>query len=189
MFNDATARRGLAPRRVPGLPVGRWPKLALAGAAAAAAAAAAIAVPALLPGGAGTARAWAVDRNPDGTVTITVNAELKDPSGIQHALDAAGVPAVVAVQAFTTGTNFDCQWSTPNAAPKTAQIAVIRSIPPQRPSASHGRWYSWVVTPAAMPAGDTLYIAAVTSPNAAIVMAPEIATAGSPPTCVHVPAR
>jgi hypothetical protein len=59
--------------------------------AAAAVAAAAVAVPLVLGGG---AAAYAVAKDPDGTLIVTIN-ELKDPEGFQAALNAQGVKADV----------------------------------------------------------------------------------------------
>ena len=75
----------------------------LAGAAAAVAACAAIVLPAVLPaGGAGSlvTAAWAVQRNADGTVTVTLK-DVFDLGGLQQALAGDGVPARV----ITVGTD------------------------------------------------------------------------------------
>lgn len=69
----------------------------LAGAAAAVAACAAIVVPAVLPAGSAgsvVTAAWAVQRGPDGTVTVTLK-DVFDLGGLQHALASDGVPARV----------------------------------------------------------------------------------------------
>jgi hypothetical protein len=73
-----------------------------AGAAAAVAAAAALAILAVLPGGrpapAGPApvrlAAWTVTTEPTGIVAVTIR-DLRDPAGLQAALAAHGVPALV----------------------------------------------------------------------------------------------
>jgi hypothetical protein len=65
--------------------------------AVALAGAAVVAVALLVPGGhPATARlaAWAVARDPDGGITVTVN-QMKDPAGLQATLRADGVPARV----------------------------------------------------------------------------------------------
>jgi hypothetical protein len=74
---------------------GRLPRvrlpLALAGGAAAALA---IAVAGGLPGGGEPSKAWAVDRNPNGTVTVRIDS-LSDAAGLERKLNEAGVPALV----------------------------------------------------------------------------------------------
>lgn len=81
----------------------RRPVLLAGAAAAAVAACAAIVVPAVLPsGGAGSlvTAAWAVQRNADGTVTVTLK-DVFDLGGLQQALASDGVPARV----ITVGTD------------------------------------------------------------------------------------
>lgn len=73
------------PRRAP------RPRL-LAGAATATAAAAAVV--AVAASGGGASPAYAVDRQADGSVTVTISS-LRDADGLERKLRAAGVPAVV----------------------------------------------------------------------------------------------
>jgi hypothetical protein len=83
-------------RRAAGLGRFRGPVL-LAGAAAAVATCAAIVVPAVLPAGSAgplVTAAWAVQRNTNGTVTVTLK-DVFDLSGLQQALANDGVPARV----------------------------------------------------------------------------------------------
>jgi hypothetical protein len=82
-------KRPAATRRFPRV---RLP-LALAGAAAAAIAIA-IALAGGLPGGGQPTNAWAVDRNPNGTVTVRIDS-LSDAAGLERKLNEAGVPALV----------------------------------------------------------------------------------------------
>jgi hypothetical protein len=72
-------------------------RLVLGAAAAAAAVGAVVAVPAVLPGSAGSivTKAWAVTRSPDGTITVTIKQTLRDQTALQRALRAEGVPAYV----------------------------------------------------------------------------------------------
>jgi hypothetical protein len=72
-------------------------RLALGLAATAAVVGAVIAVPAVLPGSAGSivTKAWAVTRSPDGTITVTIKQTLSDQAALQRALRAEGVPAYV----------------------------------------------------------------------------------------------
>ena len=67
-----------------------------AGAAAAVAASAAIVTHAAGPGGPPAARlaAWTVITEPSGTVAVSIR-DLRDPAGLQRALQAHGVPAIV----------------------------------------------------------------------------------------------
>jgi hypothetical protein len=69
----------------------RAPRLLLGGAATAAVAATVLLA---VAGGDGTAPAFALDRQPDGSVTVTIN-RLSDAAGLQAQLRAAGIAAVV----------------------------------------------------------------------------------------------
>jgi hypothetical protein len=69
----------------------RAPRVLLGSAASAAVAGAALLV---AVGGGGVAPAFAVDRQPDGSVTVTIN-RLSDSAGLQSQLRAAGIAAVV----------------------------------------------------------------------------------------------
>jgi len=84
-------------------------RIPLTAAAAAGVTGAALAVAALLPAGGHqvTARlaAWTVTRQPGGVIDVTLR-ELKDPSGLQAALRAAGVPASIT---FAGQANPACQ--------------------------------------------------------------------------------
>jgi hypothetical protein len=73
--------------------VWRTPRLVLAGGLAAVLAAAAVAGVFFLS--AGTQAAYAVTKNPDGTVTVEIDS-MSDAAGLQSKLQAAGVHAVVA---------------------------------------------------------------------------------------------
>src|SRR4051812_4683219 len=48
----------------------------------------------LATGGGGAAPAYAVEKQPDGSVTVEINS-LRDAAGLQEKLRAAGIPAVV----------------------------------------------------------------------------------------------
>jgi hypothetical protein len=87
-------RRSPEPGRVTATsrPFGRAFRIALAGGAAAAIASA-IAGALSLSGGE-PSKAWAVDRNPNGTVTVRIDS-LSDAAGLQRKLNEAGVPALV----------------------------------------------------------------------------------------------
>src|SRR5579872_3774683 len=167
------ALRGRAPRRG-----GRYRRPALlAGAAAALAVCAAIVVPAVLPAGTGgsvVTAAWAVQRNADGTVTVTLK-DVFDLGGLQQALAGDGVRARVITVATdpatytgplvaanpaeqvtlrgcfypATGTSF---------APAPVQQAVVTQVatPPGRDLTD-----LYLIHPAAMPAGSVLLIQGV----------------------------
>ena len=72
-------------------PLPRKTRFAMVGGLVATATAAAIVVPSMLPDGAGSATAWAVDRNQDGTVTVTLGQEFSDPAGLQQTLRRDGI--------------------------------------------------------------------------------------------------
>jgi hypothetical protein len=89
-------------------PIWRQPQLVVAGGFAATVAVAAIA--GLFFFSAGTQAAYAVTRNADGTVTVEVDS-ITDASGLQAALEAAGVNAVV--EYLPAGTTCQQPWFTP----------------------------------------------------------------------------
>jgi hypothetical protein len=128
-------RAGIYPTHYPertGLPPHRRKRFLVAGSLAAAAAAAAIVVPAVLPGGAGFAKAWAVERRADGTVTLTINQEFSDLNGLQAALRADGVPAIVSVIPWKIthshggiGASLACDYGSLDREPASVVKAVI----------------------------------------------------------------
>jgi hypothetical protein len=89
-----------SPRPVPTQPgiaagpmrLGRGLRIGLAATAAAAIAIAIVS--GLSIGGGSDGKAWAVDRNPDGSVTVRIDS-LADAAGLQRKLNEAGVPALV----------------------------------------------------------------------------------------------
>lgn len=134
----------------------------LAGGALAAAAAAAIVLPATLPGGTASTfvtAAWAVQRNPDGTVKITFK-DYRDPAGLQRALAKAGVrarvvsPPEVVRKLRNGGTESypSCNYDVTGSflEPPEIQQAVATK--------ERGPHMSVVIHPAAMPAGSLLFI-------------------------------
>jgi hypothetical protein len=190
----------------------RWRRpVLLAGAAAAIAAGAAIAVPALLPAGSSGAfvtAAWAVQRNSDGTVSVTVS-DVFDLGGLQQALANDGVPArVITVStnpATYTGplvsanpvnrvTVSGCFYAATGSAfePAWVQQAVVTRIA-TAPGAAIKELY--VIKPSAMPSGSVLLIqgaaiggqgprAAADVSELASFPAPAVLTSDSlPPSC------
>lgn len=183
-----------------GRPPLRRGRLALAGAVAAAAAGAAVLLPALGTGhgpGSFSTAAWAVQRNPDGTVTLTVR-DISDPAGLQRALSEAGVRARVAsppMKVARTGTGQRVyypvcgypqqgRWYVP---PRTASKIVDwrRSIGPAGQLA--------VIHPVAMPPGSVLFISdsVAQSPGAhsatGVFSRPGVLKSGTLPPCVPAP--
>lgn len=150
----------------------------LACAAAGIAACAAIVVPAVLPaGGTGSVvtAAWAVQRNPDGTVTVTVS-DVFDLGGLQRALTDNGIPArvitvatnpatytgpLVAVHPTRRVTVSGCFYPATGSYFEPApvqQAAVTQVVTPQRTTISA----LYVIHPSVMPAGSVLLIQGVT---------------------------
>lgn len=138
----------------------------------AAAAVAAIAVPAWLPGSGDTvmAKAWAVERNSDGTITIAVSQQFNDPAGLQQALAADGITAFVTVNREITGVNpkdgtaysyDECDYLTVDDAPPAVQSAVVTDAnsTTARSLSNFFNW-TWTIDPAALPAGSALLIPA-----------------------------
>jgi hypothetical protein len=162
--------------------------------------AAAIVVPAMLPAGAGGAfasKAWAVDRNSDGTVTFTVAEQFSDPAGLQRALRADGVPAFVRVQPLTLirepgaeVVHAPCVYRIVDVAPEAVQRAAITSVPlPPGQRRARGWWraQSWTIRPAAMPRGTALFVSGVQGKDIVGFMTPVILGNDKLPACVPVP--
>ena len=132
-------------------------------AAAAAAACAAIVAPALVPAGSPGAfvtAAWAVQPNPDGTVTVSIK-EFRDPAALQRDLRADGIPAIVRTDGIPAienappppihgGLRF-CAISVADL-PETIGHAAVHPVKARRS-------FIFIIHPAAIPAGSTLLIA------------------------------
>jgi hypothetical protein len=175
----------------------RKTRFALAGGLVAAAAAA-IVVPSVLPGGAGAPKAWAVDRNPDGTVTVTIQQVSSGLAGLQTTLRADGVPATVAVIPWkvvnvngVTQAVQACgyvQYLSQHREPESVQHAVVTS--PQATGTTDSGQIIWIFHPAAMPHGSVLFIegAAAALPPAAVasddLSGPVVLRGGGTLTCV-----
>jgi hypothetical protein len=146
---DAVVARGQAIRR-------RRRVRAITGAVAAVAAASALVAVAALPGSRPAPvnlTAWTVITQPSGTVAVTIR-DLRDPAGLQRALRAHGVPAIV--RFYPPGSPMPgCVTSVPS------RLATIEGrVFVQPPAASHGR-YLLFIDPAAVPRTDKIAIEAV----------------------------
>jgi hypothetical protein len=157
-------------------------RLALGLAAVAVAACAATVVPSVLLGGG--MPAYAVTRNPDGTVRVTISdiVDAADAAGLQDALRAEGIPALVWAGSTdqAPADNPDCQAPASNLEPPAIQKAVISDYPTTVPRGSTnmvvtgtaGRgpgWVGYIIQPAAMPHGSVLYISRMFQPVMEIV--------------------
>jgi hypothetical protein len=135
-------------------------RFAIAGGLAAAGAAAAIMVPAALPngdGGAFTGTAWAVDNQPNGTVTISLKQEFRDPAGLERALRADGITAYVrSAPMITSGRGIypACDYNLQNDT-IPSHVVVSEHFPSS--NGSLGEW-SWTIRPSAMPKGSALFL-------------------------------
>ena len=184
-------RSSAGPRRSP---VRR--RLLLGGALVAAATAAAIVVPAWLPGAGDTvmAKAWAVERNGDGTITIQVSQQFNDPAGLQRALAADGITAFVTMNREITGVNatgtaysYDaCDYLNLDAAPPAVESAVVTdgNNTPMGPQSILAHW-TWIIDPAALPAGSALLIPGWRSSDgdAIALQDPSVLRTDKPPVC------
>jgi hypothetical protein len=110
---------------------GRRLPLALAGGAAAAIAIAIVG--ALSLGGGEPSKAWAVDRNPNGTVTVRIDS-LSDAAGLQRKLNDAGVPALV--QYLPPGKTCAGDGGAPQPPPPPPGASTQTKLPPDRGVAS-----------------------------------------------------
>jgi hypothetical protein len=183
-FDRSGDRAGSPRRRV------RWPQLAVGGAAIAALA---VTLSIVLPGGAdGTfvTKAWAVERNPDGTVTVTMDQQIQDPAGVQRALREDGVSAYVQVNATVTGpqdVELACSYAHLDKAPAAVQKAVITSnrIPVESNGTSQ---QSWTIHPNAMPPGSSILFADWVSSAFSAVLNPSVLSTDTAPVCTLGPA-
>jgi hypothetical protein len=190
---DRSGTRARSPlRRV------RWPQLAVSGAAIAAIA---VTLSVVLPGGAaGTfaTKAWAVERNPDGTVTVTIDQQLQDPAGLQRALREDGITAYVQVNGISTGQQGGaaaCSYAHLDTAPEAVQTAVVTAnqIPvtsdgtgsAKLPTAHlvRGDLVSWTIHPSAMPPGSSILVADWVSSAFSAVMHPVVISTAAAPVC------
>lgn len=153
----------------------RWsrPWLVLGAAAALAAAAAAVVVPTVLPDGgtpALTTPAWAVEAGSHGTIQVMVR-DLRNPAGLEHALRAKGIPAyvrfvtdVVKVKPNSVTEYPACTYEQtgPPLGVSGRLFNQVFSFPPDPPRSAA----SFIIHPAAVPAGTTVFIV-IDSPPAA----------------------
>lgn len=141
-------------------------RLALAGAVVVAAAGAAVVVPAVVPGGGSVplvTKAWAVQRNGDGTVTLRLRQIFK-PAGLEQALRAEGVPAVVRVTHAhdpLLPINEACPAPAGDLEPASVQRAVVGPSTSRPAQLSRGV-AGFLIHPSAIPKGSVLYIDSVT---------------------------
>jgi hypothetical protein len=185
-------------------PHGRWPharrssagprrspvrrRVLIAGGLVAAATVAGIAVPAWLPGSGNTvmAKAWAVERNSGGTITIAVSQQFNDPAGLQRALAANGITAFVTINLEITGVDAkngnaysyaECDYFNLDYAPPSVQNAVVSEGSNQNVVVPEGNntpagllpnfVSTWTIDPAALPPGSAVLIPAWRSSDGA----------------------
>lgn len=111
--------------------------------------------------------AWAVQPRKDGTVKVTIK-DASDPSGLERALRAAGVRAIVVSPGWRTYKNAQGRWATvpdctfPSSGPLFSALAVQRAVVTvPKPAKGTGRSPSVIayIHPSAMPKGSVLFIA------------------------------
>jgi hypothetical protein len=176
----------------------RWPQLAASGAAIAAIT---VALSVVLPGGPdGTfaTKAWAVERNPDGTVTVTVNQQFQGPAGLQRALRADGIAAYVQMNAMSNrpqGGGAACSYADLDAAPEAIQAAVVtvneisvasdgtRSVKLPTGHPVVAELVSWTIHPSAMPPGSSILLADWVGSASSMVMHPVVISTDAAPVC------
>lgn len=157
----------------------------LAGAAVAAVACASIAVPAMLPGSAGSfvTSAWAVRRSADGTITVTIRKALRDQAGLQRALRADGVPAYVRSMA-------GCRYWEPQGGIGQIRHDWNAMIFPA-PSNNDHDFSAIFIHPAKLPKGDTIFIGGGAVGHGGLALQLFVMRNDHPPVCVpgHGPMR
>jgi len=158
-------------------------RLALGLSAVAVAACAATVLPSVLLGSGG-APAYAVTRNPDGSVKVTISdiVDAADAAGLQNALRAEGIHARVYVGSTDKAPDGNpyCQAPASNLEPRAVQLAVVSDYPKTVPrggiemvtkgTADKGPgWVGYIIQPAAMPPGSVLYISRMFLPVMSIL--------------------
>jgi hypothetical protein len=177
----------------------KWLVLAGVGAVAMAACAAII-VPVITPGkGSGSfiTSAWAVQRNPDGSVAVTFK-EVADPAGLQRALRADGIQARVmsppTKAAWVKGSRIQslaCNYplAGPWFAPARTQQAAVTWNPPGagEPGQLGGAGEVAVIHPSAMPSGSELFVVDAATKLATVISRPAVLKSDRLPPCRPVP--
>jgi hypothetical protein len=117
-------------------------------------------------GGSLVTSAWAVQASKDGTIKVTIK-DASDPAGLQRALRAAGVSAIVvspreiSVKNARGGwvTSPSCRYRTrgPLFSPPSVQRAVV-TLPRPAGGPNHSSPVIAFIHPAAMPPGSVLFI-------------------------------
>jgi hypothetical protein len=139
--------------------------------AAGAVACAAVVVPVTLPGGGAAtplvSKAWAVERNPDGTITVTIAQVAYDAAGLERALQAEGVATVVR---FSQVSDPGFEPANPLAVPGLCvppaaalePLSVLDAVvTPRTVPAGQYQRHEFVIHPSAMPPGSAIYISDV----------------------------
>jgi hypothetical protein len=114
--------------------------------------------------------AYTIQRNPGGTVTVTIRQMLGNPAGLQQALAKDGVPALVRYIPYKTVTRRDHGHTDTAAYPaceyqgglptEPRSITNKAILPPPSHTGSSNTPPPWVFTihPSAMPKGSVVYI-------------------------------
>jgi hypothetical protein len=136
------------------------------------------------------AKAWAVERNSDGTVTVAVSQQFNDPAGLRRALAADGITAFVTLHREITGQNAgggyaydECDYRNLDYV-QNAVVAEGKNTA-SSPSSAFDNWPMFIIHPAAMPKGSALLIAAWRSPDGTGLgtMDPTVLRTDKPPVC------
>ena len=143
----------------------RWRRRLLAAAVIAVAAGAAIAAPRILPGTGGgplATAAWAIQRNPDGTIKVIFK-QTRDAAGLQAALKAHGVDAYVRYAPWVSKPSgpvsaHPAERCGPAASYPSVPVKVVAAVFPFRTLSVSGRGYAETINPAAIPPGDAILI-------------------------------
>jgi len=168
-------------------------RLLLAAGAIATAAAAAIVVPAVMPGqGAGSlvTAAWAVQRNPDGTIEVTFK-QAGDAAGLQRALRAEGVPAYVRLIPWVATGNehyrpaLTCGPTGPGNLPGGQRnVAILEQVFPFLAAGGAPAGDALTIRPSRIPAGDAVLVEVARYPGGlGTNTGDQVLGNDNPPTC------
>lgn len=144
------------------------------------AAGAAIVVPAVLPGGASRSfvtSAWAIQRNPNGTIKVTFD-DARDPAGLQRALRADGVAAYVRHLSATS----TCAYRQAGGPSEPRSIVQEVLPPPVSPNAV-------TIRPSAMPKGAAVLIQVYVPGPDTLNVAASLMSNDRFPVCLPLPRK
>jgi hypothetical protein len=155
---------------------GRWWRhrrtVLLAACVTAAAAAAAVVVPAVVPGGGAgplVTAAWAVLRNPNGTIKVTMK-EARDAAGLQAALRSEGIQAYIKYIPWVSDpsgpvTQYPAEECHAATIYPASPANIVEKVFPFPAGGAPNQGYAVTINPKAIPPGDAILIQVIWNPG------------------------